>query len=313
MNRTELALQAAKAALRVRQRLQISPIHPVSVFDLARKLELEAWFVDIPSLEGMYVQGTPATIFVGSHRPCGRQAMTCAHEIGHHVFRHGSHVDEYLVSDKAESRTPEEYLANTFAANLLMTKGAVAQGLLARGISVSESTPEQLYQLAGWLGVSYSGLIYHMRSAQHLIPRHIADRLLKAEPKDIRAELAARLHIDAPGGEILVADSAWVGRPIDGQVGDIVALPNGTSFDDFCGTLDGKVLTLTRPGIGRVYNRDARWSAFVRVSRRSFAGLSDYRHLEEVEEEASEAENNGVATSGLARHKSDSYQSTDAV
>src|SRR4029079_17163230 len=111
MNRTSLALQAAKAALTVRQRLHINATSPVCVWDAARALGIAGWFVDAPSLEGMYVQGKPPTILIGTRRPTGRQAMTCAHEIGHHAFQHGSQVDEYLASDKAEGRTPEEFLA----------------------------------------------------------------------------------------------------------------------------------------------------------------------------------------------------------
>lgn len=312
MNRTSLALQAAKAALSVRQRLGISSTSPVCALDAAKTLELETWLVDIPSLEGMYIQGSPATILVGTHRPTGRQAMTCAHEIGHHVFQHGSRVDEYLISDKTDGRTPEEFLANTFAANFLMTRGAVAQGLLARGISARQATPEQIYRLAIWLGVSYTGLLYHMRSALQIMPRSIADRLIKVEPKDIRDGIADRLGLSRTRGDIIVADDAWIGRPIDGQVGDVVCLPAGSSFDDFCGTLDGTVVTLTTPGIGRVFHKELRWSAFLRVSRRQFAGLANYRHLEDVADDPlDDTHTTDFAATNQRAHGS--FAATDAV
>ena len=37
------------------------------------------------------------------------------------------------------------------------------------------------------------------------------------------------------------------------------------------------------PGISRIYNPKNNWAAFVRVSRKEYEGLSDYRHFEEVE------------------------------
>lgn len=238
--------------------------------------------------------------------------MTCAHEIGHHAFGHGSHVDEYLEADKAEGRTPEEFLANTFAANFLMTRGAVAQGLLARGIAANQATPEQIYALATWLGVSYSGLLYHMRSALKILPRPVADYLLKIEPKDIRASLAMRLGVSGAPGEIIIADQAWTGRPVDGQVGDVVCVPEGTSFDDFCGTLEGNVITLTTPGIGRIHHKALRWAAFLRVSRKHFAGLTDYRHLEEADDNSADD-----GPSGAPQHPSGSnaniFARADAV
>jgi len=296
MNRASLALQAAKAALNVRQRLHVGSTSPVCVLDAATALGIETWLVDIPSLDGMYVQGRPATILVGTHRPTGRQSMTCAHEIGHHAFQHGSQIDEYLVADKTEGRTPEEFLANTFAAHFLMTRGAVAQGLLARGIATRQATPEQIYSLATWLGVSYTGLLYHMRSALNVIPRPVADCLLKVEPKDIRATIADRLGLARKAGEIIVADQSWTGRPIDGQVGDFVCVPVGTSFGDLCGRLDGTVITLTTPGIGRIYHKTLRWASFLRVSRQHFAGLADYRHLEEVEDEPTDQSSQSAST-----------------
>jgi len=312
MNRTSLALQAAKAALSVRQRLQINATSPVCVWDAAKELGIATWLVDVSSLEGMYVQGKPATILIGTRRPTGRQAMTCAHEIGHHAFQHGSQIDEYLVSDKAEGRTPEEFLANTFASNFLMTRGAVAQGLLARGIATNQATPEQIYSLATWLGVSYTGLLYHMRSALQIIPRAVADRLLKTEPKEIRASIANRLGLRDVRGEIIIADQSWTGRPIDGQVDDVVCVPAGASFDDFCGRLDGTVITLTTPGIGRVYHKDLRWAAFLRVSRQHFAGLAEYRHLEEADEPTDRA----IQPTGLSaidRNGVDNLAPTDAL
>jgi len=283
MNRTELALRAMKAALLVRQQLQIASVVPVPVFDVAAKLGLEVWFVDVPTLEGMYVRDDVPTVLITSHRPAGRQAMTCAHEIGHHVFGHGSVIDEYVAAEKVESNSADEFLANTFAANLLMTRGAIAQGFLARGISATDPSPEQVYTVAWWLGVGYTALLYHMRSALRIMPRVRADALLQVSPKEIRAGIIDRLHLPYSAGELIPVDTGWTGRAIDGQVGDMVFLPQGVCLEGACGTLRGRTLELRVPGIGRVHDEDTGWAAYVRVSRRGYAGLADYRHLEDPE------------------------------
>jgi hypothetical protein len=211
--------------------------------------------------------------------------MTCAHEIGHHVFQHGSRIDEIMAGEKIESTTSDEFLANTFAANLLMTRGAVAQGFLGRGISATSPEPAQVYAVANWLGVGYTALLYQMRSALHMMPRPWADRLLKVAPRDIRREIAGRHGLGHVTGDLLIVDTKWGGRPVDGQVGDILLVPDGSEFTDSCGALRGRALELVSPGIGRIHNPGFGWAQFVRVSRRGYSGLAEYRHLEEAEQD----------------------------
>src|SRR5206468_4323883 len=114
-------------------------------------------------------------------------------------------------------------------------------------------------------------------------------------------------------GEIIMADLSWTGRPIDGHVGDVLCVPVGTSFDDFCGKLDGTVITLTTPGIGRVYHKDLRWAAFVRVSRQQFAGLADYRHLEEADDEPNDRTIHTIGVSTIDRGEIHNLAPTDAL
>ncbi len=287
MNRSELALEAMKAALRVRRDLLVGSTDAVQVYDAARKRGLEVRFVDVPTLEGMYVGGHRPTILITSHRPAGRQAMTCAHEIAHHEFGHGSRIDEVLSGEKVQSTTADEFLAHTFAANFLMTRGAVAQAFLARGISATDPQPEQILIVANWLGVGYSALIYHARSALHMIPRSAADKLLKVTPKKIRLEMAERLGLPVIAGSLIIVDPQWKGRPIDVQVGDTVVVPEGSRFEDSCGILRARALELVSPGIGRVFHPALNWAAYVRVSRCGYTGLAEYRHLEEAEDDPS--------------------------
>jgi len=41
-------------------------------------------------MEGMYYRGDPARIVIGARRPLSRRNFTCGHELGHHIFGHGS-------------------------------------------------------------------------------------------------------------------------------------------------------------------------------------------------------------------------------
>ena len=97
-----------------------------------------------------------ARTIVSSLRPPGRQAFTCAHEFGHHVYGHGDQFDE-LVEDRRQARRydSKEFEADCFASALLMPKTAVLKGLAARGWNARNLSPERAYRLASWLGVGY--------------------------------------------------------------------------------------------------------------------------------------------------------------
>ena len=55
------------------------------------------------NMEGMYQRGLPPRIHLSARRPLPRRAYNCAHELGHHVFAHGSSIDELREDAKAQS------------------------------------------------------------------------------------------------------------------------------------------------------------------------------------------------------------------
>src|SRR5258707_13603303 len=70
---------------------------PVNVFDICMSMDVSVRFIDV-SMEGMYTireDGTHPTIILSNQRPLPRRSFTCAHEVGHHVFKHGNHIDEF--------------------------------------------------------------------------------------------------------------------------------------------------------------------------------------------------------------------------
>src|SRR6267143_925927 len=114
-----LAARAVKRAGEVRRRCGVAPDAPLWPFGAAESLNISVRVVDLPTLEGVYLRDQ-ATIVVGTRRPFGRRRYSCAHEIGHHVFGHGTRIhrsDMTLVGRRAgrTARWAEEFLANRFA------------------------------------------------------------------------------------------------------------------------------------------------------------------------------------------------------
>ena len=281
--RRRLALQAARRAYEVRRLADIPLDAALCVHDLAEKVGTEVRFADLPSMEGIYYPARP-TIVVSSLRPPGRQAFTCAHELGHHVYGHGGQFDE-LIEDRGTTRRhdPKEYEADCFAGALLMPKVAVLKGLSDRSLRPTHLLPEDVYRVASWLGVGYTALVTHMDLVLRLISKTQATTLSKARLPGIRKSLL-NFHCN---DHVIVADQAWSGRSVDAQVSDIIVLPAGAK-------LEGVVLDVVdrdssrclaraaRPGLGRVFLPGCSWAHFTRVSRKNFVGLARFRNLEEV-------------------------------
>ena len=278
-----LARQAMRQALMLRKAQHISPNRPVQIYDLVDALGLELRFLDVPSMEGLYYRSNPAAIVISSLRPNGRRAYTCAHELGHHVFGHGNRIDELTNRQPGPTTfNAEEYVADQFASAMLMPKAAVDWAFHIRGWDPAGATPEQIYTIAGWLGVGYETLVYHLGLSLRLFGRTHMVRLLRVSPKRIRA---SSMGFEAEQ-DLLIADIHWQDRSIDIEAGDLVALPASVSVEGSCTEIvrEDSDKTLVRgasPGCGRVAIRGGVWSADIRVARHGYVGRNMFRHLEE--------------------------------
>ncbi|MEX0803154.1 MAG: ImmA/IrrE family metallo-endopeptidase [Candidatus Binatia bacterium] len=277
-------------ALKTRQEAGIDLRGPICVYDLCERLNVSVRFADIPSMEGVYLPDTdpkPA-IIVSSLRPPGRQALTCGHELGHHLFGHGEQFDE-LFDGRTDQRKNalEEFEVDIFSTMLHMPKLAVNTAFTCRSLNLLVCAPTQIFELAGWFGVGYSTLVMHMARTLMLIPAAREASLLKYQPKDIRAEIFGE---DCPTN-LYVADQHWTGRAIDLQVGDILIAPRSAEIEgEIVEIVDQSetrtVLRACAPGISRISHNDASWAAFVRVMRRGYVGLAPYRFDEEAGDDA---------------------------
>lgn len=282
MKTKELARQAVRAAARLRAECGFGPTESVCPFDIAEQLGIATRLVALPSMEGMYSPTPWATILVSSERPRGRRRYTCAHEIGHHVFKHGARLDE-LAGTGEVRQDPEELIAQRFAAALLMPKFAIEAAFAKRGWSISEPTAKQCFLVAQELGVGYVTLIRNLHHTLQLMPSSVAESLMKAALPALRAKIAG-FEVDH---DVLVVDGTWAGRSVDVEVGDVVLLAESATISGSCvESLDSPALHLiaVRPGVA-VATLEGGRSIAVRVSRRGFSGLARYRYLEEVTDE----------------------------
>jgi Zn-dependent peptidase ImmA (M78 family) len=281
-----LANDALHKAINTRRNNNLSQVSPIDIYSLCEKLKIKVRFVDV-NMEGMYRKGSEPKIFVSALRPLARRAFTCAHELGHHVFEHGSTIDE-LTENLAtiKSNDPQEYIVNTFASFLLMPALGIRKAFNIRGWEPRLATPLQIFTISCNFGVGYETLVNHMAYTLKMISRQDAECLLKTTPQMIRNHLIGQPSTNP----LVIVDRYWELSTIDIEVGSNILLPlvqNSAneiiSFQQETAT--GYYYKAEKPGITRVRSVDSEWAAFVRVAKYQFIGLSSYRHLEDSEDD----------------------------
>ena len=65
MDCTALTKKAILEAEKIRKGVGVKMVSPLSVFDAAQKLNVDVWFKNIPSLEGIYSGGDHPGIVLG--------------------------------------------------------------------------------------------------------------------------------------------------------------------------------------------------------------------------------------------------------
>lgn len=154
----DLARVALDKSLEVREEAGIPFGVPLNVYDLCESLDpkVRVRFADY-SMEGCYCRSARPLIEVSSLRPIGRRAFNTAHELGHHALGHaGMRLDEHLEDANPDAHSdPEEYAANAFAGFLLMPKIGVRRAFTARGWTIDDPRPEQVFTVACHFGVGY--------------------------------------------------------------------------------------------------------------------------------------------------------------
>jgi Zn-dependent peptidase ImmA (M78 family) len=284
--RKGLTLQAASQAQIVRAKCEIkhgAVIDPISV---AERLGCEVRFMALPSLEGLYSPTPRPVIVLGSERPAGRRAYTCAHEIGHNEFKHGTRIDEFVNDNTPETDDPDEFLANMFAAFLLMPKGKIQKVLKERKIQLQRIEPLQIFQIASHLNVGYGTLITHMTWTLNLLSRQQCKNLLRTQPREMKARFGG-----LPQSEVIIVDGLWQDRTVDLEIGDILVLHGDATLDEtsrlsLAGTVDGqKTYRAAARGYARAFDEHGDWAVNIRIASKHYEGLARFRYYADPEEE----------------------------
>lgn len=283
MTRAALATQALEKSLEVREEHGYDFRSPLCVYELAERIGVKVQFLDDVSMEGFYAALAKPKILISALRPLSRRAFTCAHELGHHVFGHGSTIDELKEGTESGEFLPNEFLAQAFAGYILMPAQAVKRAFSSRQIEIAKATPEQMYAVACSFGVGYETIIDHLQYSLGELSLERATVLRKMKLPKLRERILGA----ATSSPLIVVDRHYVLSTADAEVGTLVLLPTGaTSESDQIELVEespkGALYRATRPGLARVCITSENWAVMVRVSRFQYAGLAQYRHLEET-------------------------------
>ena len=278
----DLAQEALDKSLEVREEVVIPFGVPLNVFDLCERLtpKVRVRFADY-SMEGCYFRSDRPLIEVSALRPIGRRAFNAAHELGHHVFGHGSRIDELQDEDRPDAlHDPDEILANAFARSLLMPRIGVRKAFAARGWSIRSATADQIFVVACHFGVGYLTLVNHLAYGLREIDRSRVADLTRVRLPAIRQRLLGSTGTD----RLWVADKHYSMPTVDTEVGTTLLLPSGAKVEvprlEHDGDVtDGSVFQATSPGLTRV-EAEGGWAVLVRVARHQYSGWSTNRHLE---------------------------------
>jgi hypothetical protein len=176
-------------------------------------------------MEGFYFKQSQPRVLLSSLRPVGRRAFTCAHEIGHHWFGHGSTIDQLQEDERAESDKPDEILANAFAAALLMPTVGLRGAFARRGWDQTNPTPVQLYTIACQFGVGYNTLLNHLCFTLREIGAGRRLELDRWTPQRIR-----RLLLQDDYRALVIVDAHNEAASFEVEKGSAVLLPLGVQI-----------------------------------------------------------------------------------
>lgn len=281
--RKELAAEALSMAEEVRANYNLVDDEPLSIYDLCRSLGIVVRFTDVNTPEGMYIPGRRPQICITARRPAGRKTYTCAHELGHHCFKHGKRIDNLIQQARFSALQPEEYLADCFAGYLLMPVLGIQEAFVKRSWNASNATPQQFFTIACEFGVGYQTLLTHTHFVLKLITEERYGELKKVDLKAIRKEAIGKEY---QKDRLLIFDEQSATPVVEAEEGTLILVPKGIEIlDDVvvkeADMSDGILLRAARRGVIGVDFEDGKPFKQIKVASYQWYGLDKFRHLEE--------------------------------
>jgi Zn-dependent peptidase ImmA (M78 family) len=280
--RKALVMHGMQASIAARVKAGFDLKNPVCIYGLCEAHDVAVRFNDI-NMEGMYDRAPRPRIHVSALRPLARRTFTCAHELGHHIFGHGSTIDELREDQVSTDRPPNEILADAFAAFVLMPTLGLREAFAKRGLDPNRATALDMYAIACNFGVGQATLVNHLAYGISMINQMQRDRLGRITPKKIRTELLGEV-VSVP---LTVADRHWNSPTLDMEQDALLLLPSGVVVDASMLAPErelaaGRLFRAARCGITRVAIPGTSWATYVRIAQRQYVGLARFRHLEET-------------------------------
>lgn len=279
-----LLIKAIKKADHIRSEVGLNMSEPLNIFDCCVKLGITVRFVDI-NMEGMYIShedSSKSNILVSAQRPLPRRIYTCAHELGHHVFSHGTKIDA-LTDESSEVRKydADEFLVDVFAGVLLMPVLGVQAEFIKRGWLLEDASPLQFYTISSVFGVGYQTLITHCKMNRLLSDSKVVS-LLKLTPGKI---LESIVGASVGKSHFKIIDKYVLSSVIDLEVSNLIMLPldikvEGTHLEKVLTTTEGNTFVAKYSGITRAFSEDFSKSYFIRIQKIKYVGLVENRHLD---------------------------------
>lgn len=278
-----LALRGMQASLKARTTTGIDLKSPTCIYGMCEAHGVTVRFNDI-NMEGMYDRVPSPRIHLSALRPLVRRTFTCAHELGHHLFGHGSTIDE--LRDDASlgaGDRPDEMLANAFAAFVLMPTLGLREAFFRRKLDPNTAAASDIYSVACNFGVGQATLVNHLAFGVEMITPFRRAALARATPKSIRGKLLGE-NVSEP---LIVADQHWNAPTLDAEEGMLLLLPRGAAVNTALLVPErelaaGTLFRAVKPGITRAAVGNTSWATYVRIARREYVGLARYRHLEDT-------------------------------
>ncbi len=282
MDRKDLLRQGMQAATDLRDQLDLDPFGPADPFAAAEQLGVTVRFLDT-SMEGFYFKQGPGRILLSSLRPVPRRAFTCAHELGHHCFGHGSTIDQLQEDERPDSGKPDEVLVNAFAAFFLMPSVGLRGAFARRGWSPATASPIETFIVACQFGVGYVTLINRLSYTLREISAARRTELERWTPQRIRRQL-----LDDDYDSFVVVDGQNEAATFDVEKGAAVLLPLGVDVEgeaiEHVRLLDEfDLYRAVRRGIATVTGSGEPFD--VRVMPEDYVGPAANRFLEDPDEQ----------------------------
>ncbi|UBZ08615.1 ImmA/IrrE family metallo-endopeptidase [Salegentibacter mishustinae] len=278
-----IATSGIKKADTVRADLGLNIFQPINVYDICLKFEIDVRFRRI-NMEGMYISSDNpenSYIILSSLRPFSRRIFTCAHELGHHLYGHGSQIDLiYQDNNESDAYNQEERLVDTFASALLMPIAGIQLEFQKRKWDLKTATPVQFFTISSVFGVGYQTLISNCR-LNKLISYQKSKELLKYSPSHFLRKITVNEH----KGHLKIIDSKYKESIVDTEVSGFLYLPKGIELEGnhlkvVSETKNGLCYEAIKPGVLRASNPNDGQTYFIRIQNFEYEGLSEYRHLE---------------------------------